>query len=1326
MPASSSFPSGGLSVIQYIIHIDGTPTTCASSWECDALMQKQPGLFTSLFQPSTIISGDLLSISQDLVLSDTVMRILLPYCTQDMWLGSSQFHNNSTSSSAFQPTTSTSSLLGHGDDNWWTVWSQLDIKNARVLLVGGGAGATAAARFAAIMSTSGELAARNVRISLVLDSAWVADYRGAVSSSLPGSEMYGEVVNGDLTSGESDSVLEWWHASPVMSKSELCNENNDDTSEDFSAFGSSDNSTFGEVPCCLDIGCMLIFISARATKDAQGFANLTGLGLDGVFIIASLYDPWVLQLWQARNPIQAQTFSTQLDSVSEAVPIITVLEQYGGLVRQTLVDFLDLINNMYGGIDSNSKSNCSKVWSRVTIFAPSCIQSMWLQPYGGMISTTVITPFQYTQQEGLWDKVSEQGYTLQQALMQWLQWLQANTVNTTENPFCIKAPYEGSAISGNGSEPMSFISTCYGAGCSLTCPSTDVVQSITMDSYAWADMPAIGMLILVGSGATVCVMTVAIILFLVARFRTRVGWKRKAKIKNGASNYYHDHVYDATSKPTIPFSPSCSRPLAQTEMAYFLSSLERLPANEQVRISCHKMTYWAGENRKGSRPILDNISLTINPGEVTALMGVSGCGKTTLLEILGLRRTHGTLNTPVFVNGLAYPQGHSYRRSLAYVRQEGGGFLAHLTVLDNMMYASLLRHPMLKKQQHKDRILMLLRDVGLEEVLHYRVGGDTFTEIRNGGKDEGGGYGTRHAYISGGQRRRLSVALELLTDPKVLLMDEPTSGLDASNALQLMKMLNAFCASGRTLILSIHQPRMEIFNMFDRLVLMTRGEILSSGIPHQVIRDVLMGVDYLYTTSVSPGDLLLDIVSSPLYASCVEKMKVAYQRSFRNVLLQTAPLNVVGNASSLTAADQIHDSYQNWSDLFSVFHGKNSQLSSSTLNKREFGRENEFIFMIYFRWFWVLVHRAIFCVFPQDMMANIWNVLIISVTFGLLAMGMSSAYINASVLYCTIGFMEPIIASIVVVVYFKLYFVYLKDFDVVPVSPFIFCLAISLVLVTLFAVPGLIGAIVALMVARTNSLSFVRLVSVLCVIEADNINTTIFSLMICAVTSYWRIHSQEVVVFALMIFTFFSGFFISPTDAPIYLAWIFYVSPFYYSFSGSLRILISGLPASGCSSISQPVAENLLCQLGGGDSFLRIKGFSNIDIALNVGILMTLTCISWLMFWFFVSMSISNIVRHRSFSRLETLGVKFQSLSNPTMSPRERWHTVVLMVQWRMLETTIRRQPARFDDVVVLAMQKLLQYNCKITSILTMFNISSETRQLNSSYVTNGIIQTRV
>ncbi|GMH44385.1 hypothetical protein BSKO_12319 [Bryopsis sp. KO-2023] len=199
-------------------------------------------------------------------------------------------------------------------------------------------------------------------------------------------------------------------------------------------------------------------------------------------------------------------------------------------------------------------------------------------------------------------------------------------------------------------------------------------------------------------------------------------------------------------------------------------------------------------------------------GSILAIMGPSGAGKTSLLDVLSGQRTKGVSGN-VWVNGNPIPAGNRKLRTTAgYVRQEDI-LPGTSTVFEYLLFNAVLRMPATISQQEKEtRVFSIIKQLGLKKVGHNFIG-DQFTRG-----------------LSGGEKRRVSIGCELLVGPGLMFLDEPTTGLDSTNAAKVVDILADMAAAGVTVIITIHQPRPDLFRTIDRVMLLSGlGQVVYAG-----------------------------------------------------------------------------------------------------------------------------------------------------------------------------------------------------------------------------------------------------------------------------------------------------------------------------------------------------------------------------------------------------------------------------------------------------------------------------------------------------------------
>ena len=237
-------------------------------------------------------------------------------------------------------------------------------------------------------------------------------------------------------------------------------------------------------------------------------------------------------------------------------------------------------------------------------------------------------------------------------------------------------------------------------------------------------------------------------------------------------------------------------------------TLERRDDAANVTIEAIDVTVEIRRHRKTQR-LLEATSLTVFPSELVALMGLAGAGKTTLMKALNgySRPASGT----VLFNGEdLYVNRDRFRLQVGYVPQDD---ILHpeLTVREALFYTAKLRTDLTPPEIHL-RITQVLKDLGIEDIGDRLIGSP------------------ERKVISGGQRKRVNLAMELLSDPSVLFLDEPTSGLSSYDAAQVIGLLRRLADSGKTIICTIHQPSTEVFRQFDSLIVVARDKGDNAGL----------------------------------------------------------------------------------------------------------------------------------------------------------------------------------------------------------------------------------------------------------------------------------------------------------------------------------------------------------------------------------------------------------------------------------------------------------------------------------------------------------------
>ncbi|KAK1637248.1 P-loop containing nucleoside triphosphate hydrolase protein [Colletotrichum phormii] len=247
---------------------------------------------------------------------------------------------------------------------------------------------------------------------------------------------------------------------------------------------------------------------------------------------------------------------------------------------------------------------------------------------------------------------------------------------------------------------------------------------------------------------------------------------------------------------------------------------------------------------KQPKRIVDRVNGLVEAGEICALMGPSGCGKTTLLNVLAGRPTNASsVSGFVLVNG-EKPSRSQFRQMSCFVEQEDA-LIGSLTVRETLLFTSRLSSTSsLPASERLARIDGLLNAFGLNEQANTIIG----TPIRKG--------------ISGGQKRRVGVASQLITSPKIMFLDEPTSGLDSAASFEVISYLKTVAKRSNLIVIaSIHQPSTSTFNLFDKLLLLSAGKTHYFG-PVDNVVPYYESLGMPIPLQVNPAEHVLEMVNT--------------------------------------------------------------------------------------------------------------------------------------------------------------------------------------------------------------------------------------------------------------------------------------------------------------------------------------------------------------------------------------------------------------------------------------------------------------------------------
>ncbi|TRY64422.1 hypothetical protein DNTS_017116 [Danionella cerebrum] len=296
--------------------------------------------------------------------------------------------------------------------------------------------------------------------------------------------------------------------------------------------------------------------------------------------------------------------------------------------------------------------------------------------------------------------------------------------------------------------------------------------------------------------------------------------------------------------------------------------------------------------RRGpERDILKSVSGIMKTG-LNAIMGATGSGKTSLLDVIaGRKDPRGLRSGQVLVDNMVVTS--DLRLMSAYVVQDDI-LMGTLTVRENLLFSANLRLP--RKQystpDKKKKVQSIIQDLGLEDCADTKIG----TEFIRG--------------VSGGERKRCSIGMELITSPALLFLDEPTTGLDSNTANSIIALLHRLSRGGRTIIFSIHQPRYSIFRLFDHLTLLHKGETVYAG-PAAEAMGYFQSLGYQCEAFNNPADFFLDVTNGETSSSNPTDKSLAelYRDSQYSTAVQEGLKSITGASEPSSQAKTRAPSY---------------------------------------------------------------------------------------------------------------------------------------------------------------------------------------------------------------------------------------------------------------------------------------------------------------------------------------------------------------------------------------------------------------------------------
>lgn len=386
--------------------------------------------------------------------------------------------------------------------------------------------------------------------------------------------------------------------------------------------------------------------------------------------------------------------------------------------------------------------------------------------------------------------------------------------------------------------------------------------------------------------------------------------RKSSDLRTTTSNAGDLNIYALSTTASNHISLSAVEPV-EVQIRDLAVAIDTAPSPFSLEAILHKNRKQDGPT---SKQILHSVSASMPAGTLTAIIGGSGSGKTTLLNTVAERVTSARLS----FGGSTKFNGMDGVRSIrsAYVMQQDI-LLPTLTVRETLRYAADLRLPPPTTQEERRKVVEeVILELGLKECADTRIGN------------------SQHKGCSGGEKRRTSIGVQLLSNPSVLFLDEPTTGLDATSAFQLVRTLKGLAKKGRTIITTIHQPRSEIWGMFDGLVILSKGSPVFSGKAEEAL-PWFERIGMEMPAFVNPAEFLIDIAAvdnrSPeleaISTERVERLKAAWEEESDRIF---HPVEKKSDNPPVPASNESRKQYSSQTHAHSPFIRQTRILTSRT------------------------------------------------------------------------------------------------------------------------------------------------------------------------------------------------------------------------------------------------------------------------------------------------------------------------------------------------------------------------------------------------------------
>ncbi|XP_005390993.1 PREDICTED: ATP-binding cassette sub-family G member 8 isoform X2 [Chinchilla lanigera] len=302
-----------------------------------------------------------------------------------------------------------------------------------------------------------------------------------------------------------------------------------------------------------------------------------------------------------------------------------------------------------------------------------------------------------------------------------------------------------------------------------------------------------------------------------------------------------DSLFSSENDNSLYFTYSGqSNTLEVRDLTYQVDTASQVPWFELL--AQFRIPWLSHKNQDSGEQGIQNLSFRVRSGQMLAIIGSSGCGRASLLDVITGRDHGGRMRSgQIWINGQPSTP-RLVRKCVAHVRQHDQ-LLPHLTVRETLAFVAQMRLPRTFSQAQRDkRVEDVIAELRLRQCADTRVG---------------------NAYVrgvSGGERRRVSIGVQLLWNPGILILDEPTSGLDSFTAHNLVKTLSRLAKGNRLVLISLHQPRSDIFRLFDLVLLMTSGTPIYLGAAQHMVQ-YFTTIGHPCPRYSNPADFYVDLTS---------------------------------------------------------------------------------------------------------------------------------------------------------------------------------------------------------------------------------------------------------------------------------------------------------------------------------------------------------------------------------------------------------------------------------------------------------------------------------